>query len=231
MSSMPPSATFLAVCTSETGTSPLRVIGTWSSWAIDARVRSSSQRCPGLSESGVPGSTTREHLATTLYAGVHVGELLADLRAHAFEAGVRARGLLREEWSSPRDLCQRAGSGRPGRRSRQRRGQPRPRAAGAEARHRRREDHRHGDDIAWKTINAVRRPGSRRFTRGFLVGDPRRDDPGSAVGTPAQRSGQQLRQPRAGAEGHAPRPGAGGRDRHHAAGRASDRSAAGPSRS
>ena len=26
--------------------------------------------------------------------------------------------------------------------------------------------------IAWQTINAVRRPGSRRFTRGFLVVTP-----------------------------------------------------------
>ena len=35
--------------------------------------------------------------------------------------------------------------------------------------------HRFGDMamiIAWQTINAVRRPGSKRFTRGFLVVTP-----------------------------------------------------------
>ena len=45
-------------------------------------------------------------------------------------------------------------------------------------------------------------------------GDPRRDDPGPAAGAPAERSGQLLREPRAGAQRHAPRPGT-GEDRRH----------------
>ena len=68
--------------------------------------------------------------------------------------------------------------------------------------------------IAWQSMNAVRRPGSRRFTCGFLVVTPGRDDPGPAAGVPTQRSRQLLREPRAGAERHAPGPGA-GEDRRH----------------
>ena len=53
--------------------------------------------------------------------------------------------------------------------------------------------------IAWQTINAVRRPGSKHFTRGFLVVHARHDDQGPAARPPAQRPRQLLRQPRTGA--------------------------------
>ena len=47
--------------------------------------------------------------------------------------------------------------------------------------------------IAWQTINAVRRPGSKHFTRGFLVVRARPDHQGPAARPPAQRPGQLLR--------------------------------------
>ena len=40
--------------------------------------------------------------------------------------------------------------------------------------------------IAWQTVNAVRKPQSRRFTRGFLIVVPRPDHPRSPARTPAQ---------------------------------------------
>jgi hypothetical protein len=55
---------------------------------------------------------------------------------------------------------------------RQRRRQPRTDAPGAEARHRRRQDHRHGH--AHRLADHQRRapPGSKKFTRGFLIVAP-----------------------------------------------------------
>ena len=47
--------------------------------------------------------------------------------------------------------------------------------------------------IAWQTINAVRRPGSKNFTRGFLVVAPGPDHQGSFARSPAQRPRQLLR--------------------------------------
>ncbi len=47
--------------------------------------------------------------------------------------------------------------------------------------------------IAWQTINAVRRPQSKRFTRGFLVVDPGPHDQGPPARPPAERPGQLLR--------------------------------------
>jgi len=38
--------------------------------------------------------------------------------------------------------------------------------------------------IAWQTINAVRRPNSRRFTRGFLVVAPGITIKGPSAGAP-----------------------------------------------
>ena len=46
--------------------------------------------------------------------------------------------------------------------------------------------------IAWQTINAVRRPGSKHFTRGFLVVAPGHDQ-GPPARPSTQRSGQLLR--------------------------------------
>jgi type III restriction enzyme len=51
--------------------------------------------------------------------------------------------------------------------------------------------------IAWQTINAVRRPGSKQFTRGFLVVAPRPDHQGPPARAAAERPGQLLRHPRA----------------------------------
>ena len=68
--------------------------------------------------------------------------------------------------------------------------------------------------IAWQTLNAVRRPGSKHFTRGFLIVAPGSDDPRSPARPAAERSGQLLRHPRAGparpARGHEE-----GAHRHH----------------
>ena len=58
--------------------------------------------------------------------------------------------------------------------------------------------------IAWQTINAVRHPNSRRFTRGFLVSGSGHHDQGPAARASAQRPRQLLRQQRAGTRGHAP---------------------------
>ncbi len=68
--------------------------------------------------------------------------------------------------------------------------------------------------IAWQTINAVRRPGSKHFTRGFLVVHPGAHDQGPPSRSAAQRPRQLLRQPRARPRRHARRceP---GEDRHH----------------
>ena len=68
--------------------------------------------------------------------------------------------------------------------------------------------------IAWQTINAVRRPGSRRFTRGFLVVTPGVTIRDRLRVLQPNESGQLLREPRAGAERQAARPGA-GEDRRH----------------
>ena len=68
--------------------------------------------------------------------------------------------------------------------------------------------------IAWQTINAVRRPGSKHFTRGFLVCRARPDDQGPPARPPAERPRQLLRKPRAGPERHARRREP-GQDRHH----------------
>ena len=58
--------------------------------------------------------------------------------------------------------------------------------------------------IAWQTINAVRHPNSPTLHAGF-PGDVSGDhDQGPAACSPAQRSGQLLRQQGARAEGHAP---------------------------
>ena len=88
-------------------------------------------------------------------------------------SSVRSRRWRRR---SGRPASPRSAAGRSGRfaiiSTRQRGGQSRPRAAGAEARHRRREDQRRGDAHRLADINAVRRPGSRKFTRGFLVVTP-----------------------------------------------------------
>ena len=46
--------------------------------------------------------------------------------------------------------------------------------------------------IAWQTINAVRQPGSSRFTRGFLGRDAGPDHPRPAPRPPAERPGQLL---------------------------------------
>jgi hypothetical protein len=67
--------------------------------------------------------------------------------------------------------------------------------------------------IAWQTINAVRRPGSKRFTRGFLIvapGSPSRT--ACASSSPTTRTA--TTQPRAGAQRHARRPQP-RQDRHH----------------
>ena len=68
--------------------------------------------------------------------------------------------------------------------------------------------------IAWQTLNAVRRPGSKHFTRGFLIVAPGLDDPRSSARPSTERSGQLLRHPRAGparpARGHEE-----GAHRHH----------------
>ena len=46
--------------------------------------------------------------------------------------------------------------------------------------------------IAWQTVNAVRHPSSKHFTRGFLVVTPGHHDQGPPARAPAQRSGQLL---------------------------------------
>jgi type III restriction enzyme len=46
--------------------------------------------------------------------------------------------------------------------------------------------------IAWQTINAVRRPGSKKFTRGFLIVRARPDHQGPPARLAAQRPGQLL---------------------------------------
>jgi hypothetical protein len=58
------------------------------------------------------------------------------------------------------------------RQGRQRAGQPRTPAAGAEARHRRRQDHRHGDADRLADGQRGAPPGSKQFTRGFLIVTP-----------------------------------------------------------
>src|SRR6202043_3440426 len=50
--------------------------------------------------------------------------------------------------------------------------------------------------IAWETLNAVRHPTSKQFTRGFLSLRTRSDDQGPAARSAAKRSGQLLCQPR-----------------------------------
>ena len=130
--------------------------------------------------------------------------------------------LLPGRGGGDRDLADRGGAdprqGRPAvsrsDRRRQRRGQSGPRAAGAEARHRGREDHRHGDDHRLADDQRGAPAGQPAVHARLPGGDPRRDDPGPAAGAPAERSGQLLREPRAGAERHAARPGA-GEDRRH----------------
>ncbi|HYN82102.1 MAG TPA: hypothetical protein VES88_11410 [Gemmatimonadaceae bacterium] len=47
--------------------------------------------------------------------------------------------------------------------------------------------------IAWQTINTVRHPGSKRFTRGFLVVTPGITDQGSPSRPASKRSGRLLR--------------------------------------
>ena len=56
--------------------------------------------------------------------------------------------------------------------------------------------------IAWQTINAVRHPQSKRFTRGFLVVAPGLTIKDRLARLTAERSGQLLRQPRTGPERH-----------------------------
>ena len=46
--------------------------------------------------------------------------------------------------------------------------------------------------IAWQTVNAVRRPTSKQFTRGFLVVTPGIDDSRPVARAAAQRPGQLL---------------------------------------
>ena len=60
--------------------------------------------------------------------------------------------------------------------------------------------------IVWQTINAVRRPTSRNFTRGFLVVTPGLTIRGPSSRAQAERSRQLLPEPRAGAARHARRP-------------------------
>ena len=68
--------------------------------------------------------------------------------------------------------------------------------------------------IAWQTINAVRRPGSKQIHPRLSGRRARPDDPGPPARPPAQRSRQLLRQPRTRPGRHAgrrrPR-----QDRHH----------------
>ena len=68
--------------------------------------------------------------------------------------------------------------------------------------------------IAWQTVNAVRRPQSRRFTRGFLVVTPGITIKDRLRVLATERPGQLLSELRAGSERHAARLGK-GQDRHH----------------
>ena len=68
--------------------------------------------------------------------------------------------------------------------------------------------------IAWQTINAVRRPSSRNFTRGVLGGHAGPDDSRPTPRPEAERPRQLLPEPRTRAARHACRPRA-GEDRHH----------------
>jgi type III restriction enzyme len=59
--------------------------------------------------------------------------------------------------------------------------------------------------IAWQTINAVRRPTSKHFTRGFLIVRPGPHHQGPPARPAAQRPGQLLQRPRTRAQRHARR--------------------------
>ena len=87
---------------------------------------------------------------------------------------------------------------RPSRRGQQGR-QSRTDAARAEAGHRRGQDHRHGHAHRLADDQCRAPPGSKHFTRGFLVVHARPHDQGPPARPPAQRPGQLLRQPRTGA--------------------------------
>ena len=60
--------------------------------------------------------------------------------------------------------------------------------------------------VAWQTLNAVRRPNSRNFTRGFLVVTPGITIKRPPARAPTQRPGQLLQGPRACPLRHAARP-------------------------
>jgi type III restriction enzyme len=57
--------------------------------------------------------------------------------------------------------------------------------------------------IAWHTLNAVRHPGSKTFSRGFLIVTPGITIRDRLTRPPAQRPGELLPPPLAGASGHA----------------------------
>ena len=99
-------------------------------------------------------------------------------------------------------------------RRRQRAGKPRPRTPRAQARDRRRQDHRHGHAhrVADRQRGAPSRQSAVRAR--FPGGHPGTHHPRSPAGAPAERPGQLLSKPRAGAGRHARRPRP-RQDRHH----------------
>ena len=96
----------------------------------------------------------------------------------------------------------------------QRGGESRPRPAGAQARHRRRQDHRNGDADRLADHQRGAPSGQPPIHARLPGGHPGADHSRPAARAAAQRPGQLLPEPRAGAARPARRP-APGQDRHH----------------